>query len=123
MLRLVHPAREGQDPPTRRKRSPSPVFSLAGAEKQHLRATLHNLRRSFGTWGQLAAAVGVSVNVLTHAAADRTPRGSIALAYRVAKVASMSVESILSGTIATADRCPTCGHRAGDGRLVAGGAS
>lgn len=123
MLRLVHPAPEGQGSRTPKGRKALALF-LTLDERRHLRAALQNLRRAFGTWACLADAMGVREKLLEKAATYSNPQGSPALALRTAKVSGMSVEAILSGTLTTAGRCETCGHRVGDGRLVAaGGAS
>ena len=124
MLRLVHPAPEGQGPRTRKgRRRSSPL--LSHEESIHLRAALRNLARAFGTWDCLAEVLGFSTPTLHNAASANRPKASPALALRVAKVSGMSVEAILGGTLSAAGRCETCGHRIGDGRFVraAGGAS
>jgi hypothetical protein len=126
MLMLVHPAPAGQgiDPPGRRKGRHSSALNLSPTERRHLAAALHNLRRAFGTWACLADAMGVREDLLIKAASPQSPRpGSPALALLVARAAGMSVEAVLSGTLSAAGRCATCGHRVGDGRLAAGGAS
>ncbi|MFT3768513.1 MAG: transcriptional regulator [Minicystis sp.] len=117
MLRLVHPAPAGQgtDPPARRKGARAPSLSLTPDEARHVRAALHNARRAFGSWGCLAAVVGCGVNSL------KQSRPGLALAVRVAQAAGVSVEAMLSGALTAAGRCPTCGHRAGDGRIAAAG--
>ena len=125
MLRLVHPRPEVQGSRTpKRKGRKAPALFLTPDERRHLRVALQNLRRAFGTWACLADAMGVRVNILLDAAHSRNPQGSPALAIRAAKVSGMTVEAILTGTLSAAGRCETCGHRIGDGRLVAaGGAS
>ena len=115
MLRIVHPAPRGQgtDPPKRRKGSRSASLMLTVEERQHLRAALKNLRRRLGSWPAVAEAVGVDVGTLHHAAGARGTRGGLALAVRAAKVARVPVEAMLSGKLADADRCPTCGVKIG----------
>ena len=121
MLRLVHPAPEGQGPRTRRGRHSTALF-LTPDERRHLAAALHNLRRAFGTWACLADAMGVREELIKKAGSThRSNTGSPALALVVARTAGMSVEAILGGTLTAAGRCGTCGHRVGDGRLSAGG--
>lgn len=44
-----------------------------------------------------------------------------ALALAVARAEGVSVESILAGVLGDASRCPTCKHKAGDGRIAAAG--
>jgi|HubBroStandDraft_6_1064221.scaffolds.fasta_scaffold872250_2 hypothetical protein len=121
MLRLVHPAPSGQDPPKRRKGSRSPALSLTADEARHLRAAIVNLARAYGSRGCLAAVLGVAPDVLTRQ--KRHPSAALALA--VAKAAGMSVEAILGGDLSSMGRCPSCGSRVGDrpALALAGGAA
>jgi hypothetical protein len=118
MLRLVHPAREGQDPPKRRKGNRTPALSLTHEECQHVRAALRNAARACGGNKALALALGIPAGSM-HNFRLRKYRLSGTFAIRLAKVMGVSVESILSGAMADASRCETCGHRPGTGRLVA----
>lgn len=121
MLRLVHPAPSGQatDPPARRRGSRSPALCLTSDERRHLRASLQNLRRAYGTWACLAMAMDVPMQTLT--AAGQRGKGSAMLAIRAAKAGGMSVEAVLGGTLNPAGRCTSCGSRIG--AQGAGGAS
>jgi hypothetical protein len=114
MLRLVHPAREGQDPPARRKGARSPTLSLAVSEATAFRAALANVARAFGGYACLAAAVGVPVVTLHHA---RNPKRLPApgLVLRVARAAGMHAEALISPTLSTVGRCNACGARVGGG--------
>lgn len=120
MLRLVPPpGAQGQDPPARRRRGPSPALSLTIDESRHLRAAIVNAARAYGSHPCLAAAMGIPVSTLYN-----RKRHSAALALRLAAAAGISVEAVLGGKLSAAGRCAACGHRAGDGRLLAaGGAS
>lgn len=109
MLRLVHPAREGQA--TRPPRHPKTVMSLTDPERRALRIALKNLRRAFGSWSCLAEVLGVSA-ASVEAVANGHDRGSPGLALRAARASGVPIERILSGKLAAADRCPTCGHAA-----------
>jgi hypothetical protein len=123
MLRIVHPPRGGNggDPPARR-RSRSTGLSLTSDEARHFRAAAKNTARAYGGLRCLADAMRVAFTSLRHATYGSRRRPSAGLALALARAAGVSVESILSGALTAAGRCPTCGHRAGDGRLVAGGA-
>ncbi len=117
MLILVHPAPKGQDPPAaRRKGRHAPALSLTPDEVRHLRATLRGLARTFGSWAKLAKAMGVNLGTLTDAATAPRYRPSGTLAIRAARVGGMTVEAVLSGTLADAGRCQTCGARVGGDR-------
>jgi hypothetical protein len=123
MLRLVHPAPAGQgtDPPgARRRRRHAAALSLSAEEIQHLRATIRNTARAYGSLGCLAAVIGVPASTLT----PRRKRPSPGLALAVARAAGMSVEAVLGGALSSLGRCSACGSRVGDrpALSVAGGA-
>ncbi len=119
MLRLVHPAPEGQGPVTSKRRR-STSLRLTPDEVRHLAASLQNLRRAFGTWSCLADAMGIRESLLSMAGSPRKGKGgSPALALRAAKVAGMSVEAVLSGKLTAAGQCEACGARIGQGRVTA----
>ncbi len=118
MLRLVHPAPEGQGPRTPKGRRFAPCLSLTADERRHLRAALHNLRRAYGTWSCLADAMGVKLTTLARASRERNPQGSPAVALRAARAGGMSVEAVLSGKLTAAGQCETCGSRIGQGRAT-----
>jgi hypothetical protein len=93
LLRLVGQG-QGTDPPARRKGRPSPALSLTTDEARHLRASIRNVARTrFGTLTKLAAAIGVSPNVLT-----RKCRPHPGLAVALARVSEMSVDAVLGRT-------------------------
>ena len=118
MLRLVHPAPEGQGPVTSKRRR-STSLRLTPDEVRHLAASLQNLRRAFGTWSCLADAMGIRESLLSMAGSPRKGKGgSPALALRAAKVSGTSVEAILAGTLTAAGRCGACGSRLGQGRAT-----
>jgi hypothetical protein len=122
MLRLVHPAREGQgtDPPTRRKGYKAPALFLTADEARHLRATVKNVARAYGSLECLAAVLGIGPGVLTR----KSRRPSPGLALAVARAAGMSLEAVIGGKLSPAGRCEACGSRVGDRpQFVAGGAS
>ncbi len=118
MLRLVHPAREGQDLPMRRKGHKPAALTLTPEETRHVRAAIRNAARACGGRDVLATALNVPrKTVYEFCKSSRTISGTFAI--RLARVMGVSVESILSGTVTDASRCATCGHRPGTGRLTA----
>jgi len=124
MLRLVHPAPEGQAPARRRKGIRSAALILSTEETRHLRVAIRNAARAYGTLACLADAIGVPVHTIEQALYRKGKGPSGVLAIRVARAAGVAVETVLTGALNAAGRCATCGHRAGDGRavLTAGGA-
>lgn len=121
MLRLVRPAPEGQGigAPSRRKGARAPSLSLTAEEVRHARAALRNTARAYGGFACLAAVMGLTVDALHAASGNRGRNLSGTFALRLARAAGVSVEAVLTGVLGIAGRCPTCGHRAGDGRIVA----
>jgi hypothetical protein len=124
MLRLVHPAPEGQGPRAPRVR-PSRSLLLSDAEIRHVRAALRGALRAYGGRDVLAGVIGVPEDTLTGILTSSKHRASGTFAIRLASAIGASVESVLTGAMNEAGRCKTCGHRAGAGRVVAaaGGAS
>lgn len=118
MLRLVHPAPPDQAliRPKRSGSKPAALY-LTAEEQRHVRAALQNAIRAHGSFNALALALGMPRETLYGLSARRRSiQGTFAI--RLAKVAGVSVESILTGAITEVNTCPTCGHRPGAGRLV-----
>lgn len=110
MLRLVEPPKEGQEKSSS-YRPPSKLLRLTEPELARLRAALRSLKQLHGSWQALADATGVSANSLEHISC-RSQRASYAMALRIAKVANVSLEALLS-PLASIEICPTCGARKG----------
>ena len=120
-LRLV--AREGQgtDPPAVRKKKRHKIPPLALEEFGRLRSAVRNLYKQFGSsWSCIAAVLDVSAGGLQDIARGRN-RGSANVALRVARVAGISVEALLSGLV-DAGKCSHCGQKMPT-IIAAGGAS
>jgi hypothetical protein len=93
MLRLVHPQREGQDPPSaRRKGRRATALNLTLDEVQCVRAALRNLARAHGSWGYLAMVMGVPVKSLYQVAAPKGKRPSVAMVLLAARAGGTTVE-------------------------------
>ena len=125
MLILVHPAPAGQGPGTSKGRRPrpSPALILSDEEVRHVRAAVRNTARAYGGNAVLADVMGVPADTISGVLTSRKHRASGTFAIRLARAAGASVEAILTGAISEATRCTTCGHRVGEGRVAAGGAS
>ena len=123
MLRLVHPQREGQDPPSARRKGTKPAaLTLTREEQRHVRVAIRNTARAYGGNDVLAVVIGVPrATIHGFLKARSTISGTFAI--RLASAAGISVEAVLTGAIANVARCPTCGHRPEAGRAGAGGAS
>ncbi|WP_437639403.1 hypothetical protein [Sorangium sp. So ce854] len=77
-------------------------------ESAALRAVLQNLNRT-RTWAEIAREIGVCTNTVRHAGTGRSP-GSAGLALRVARLAGLSIERILTPGPVSSTACPTCGR-------------
>jgi hypothetical protein len=123
MLRIVHPAREGQGTrsPGGRRRPRSARLSLNAEELQHFRAALGNIARAYGSRACLAEVIGIPAQTLHHAA-DRRRRPCGMLVIRLAQAGGMSVEAVLGGALSPAGRCKACGTRIGTRPATTGGA-
>ncbi len=103
MLRLV-----GKDePPKKRYGRRIDVHRLTSDERKSFALSLRNLRASFGSWRNLAEAAHVNMSTWKRAAAGR---GSVGLAWQVAKAAGMTMEAILTTKLTIAGACATCGR-------------
>ncbi|MEO7329842.1 MAG: helix-turn-helix domain-containing protein [Minicystis sp.] len=115
MLRLVHPQREGKDPLSARRKGTKPAaLTLTREEQRHVRAALRNVARAYGGPDVLAIVLEVPrATVYGFCKARSTISGTFAI--RLARAAGVSVEAVLTGSVVTAGRCVTCGHRPGAG--------
>ena len=104
MLRLVHPAREGQSTRPSKGRH-APALRLTPEEGRHVRAALVNTARAYGGVAVLAQVIGVPAQTLWRHTGPRGLQPSGMLAIRLAKAAGMSTEAILTGQLTPAGRC------------------
>ncbi|MGK4000240.1 hypothetical protein [Sorangium sp. So ce1024] len=61
------------------------------------------------TWAEIAREIGVCRNTLRFVANGKTP-GSAGLALRVARLAGLSLDRILTPGPVSSTACPTCGR-------------
>lgn len=106
MLRLVHPAKQGQGTRTPKGRL-SPALYPTPEERQRIRAAIRNLARAYGGLDVLAAVTGVARKTLVGAGQQT----SYAVAVLVARAAGVPVEQILSGRPVVAGACAVCGRK------------
>lgn len=81
---------------------------LTPDEQAAVKVSLAFLRRRFGTWSSLAAAMGTNVYTVKCAAY----RGGVSagIALMAARAAKVPLEDILSGRWPTPGTCPHCGR-------------
>jgi hypothetical protein len=105
MLTLVHPARDGQDPPKRRPPRASSL-NLTSDEERQLRTVIRNVTPRHGALTQLAARLGVSPKALSP-----SRRLTPGLALALARDLRLSVDAMLSGKLTRVGKCPACGAK------------
>jgi len=82
---------------------------FSDAHRHMLAVAITSLKQSrFGTWRALAEALDMPQGTLHQVCAGRA--GSMALAYRVAALAGVPLDVLLTGKIVAADRCRECGQ-------------
>lgn len=86
------------------------TIDLTEREQLHIRNALHLLRVKFGTWRDLARMLKYDDSTVTNCAlGHRTVMAS--MAFRVARLAQISVDELLSGRYPLRG-CPRCGYDA-----------
>lgn len=86
------------------------MSDLNAKEQANVRAALQFLRSRCGGWEPLAKALRANSDNL--AVVGRGGAASASLAVRVAKLASVGVDDVLTGRFPEAGTCAHCGHRA-----------
>jgi hypothetical protein len=87
------------------------VSDLTKEEQANVRAALRFLKARCGTWKNAGKALRVHGNNLTTIAGGRREAGAV-LAVRIAKLASVGVDDVLTGKFPPAGTCPHCGQTA-----------
>ena len=82
---------------------------LSAEEQKNVRTALKFLRARCGGWEALGRILGFKDTSLAHVASGQ--RGSTAsMAFRVARLAKVGVDDVLSGRFPAVGTCPYCGH-------------
>lgn len=84
------------------------MSDLTAEEQQHVRTALRFLFQRCGGWQPLAKALGFGPTRAKQVAYGRPV--SPAMAFRVARLACVSVDDVLSGRYPDPKACPHCGH-------------
>ena len=82
---------------------------LTSKEQANVRAALQFLRSRCGGWEPLAKALGFKD--VTLRAAARGGNVSASVAFRVARMASVTVDDVVAGRFPEPGTCPHCGHK------------
>lgn len=92
----------------------STKYGLTKDEQTHVRAALQFLRRQLGDWASLAKALHMSRHTLMHQGGTKAV--TEVTAFRVARLAGVSVDAVLSGEFPEPGTCPYCGRGPKDDR-------
>jgi hypothetical protein len=106
MLRLVHPAKQGQEKRTSKGRR-SDVFTPTPEERARIQAAVQNTARAYGGYDVLSEVLRVPATTLYHVKV----KTSYAMAVLVARAAGIPVEQILSGKPHEVGACAVCGRK------------
>jgi|SRR5580692_12330026 hypothetical protein len=81
---------------------------LSQDEQKHVKTALAFLAKRYGTWGDLAKAMGLKRDTVVYA--GRKGAATAGVALRAARAARVPLEDVLSGTFPKAGSCPMCGR-------------
>jgi hypothetical protein len=85
------------------------VSDLTAAEQTNVRTALKFLRSRCGTWAAVSTALRLGGTTACNVAGGATV--SPLVAFRVARLANVSVDDVLTGRFPAPGTCPHCGHR------------
>lgn len=85
------------------------MSDLDEKEQNQVRTALHHLRRQFGTWAAVSDALHAGKKAI-EMVAGRRRSVTASLAFRVARLADVSVDDLLAGRFLPPGACPKCGH-------------
>lgn len=86
------------------------MTTLTAAEQANVRAALRFLRFRAGGWKPMAAVLGFKRKTLTNVSEGQAVTAN--LAFRLARVAGVSVDDLLAGRFPPPGACPHCGRLA-----------
>lgn len=89
--------------------SPRRLDELSTEEQASVQAALAFLRRRYGSWPKLAAALSFPAQSLWRSVKGRRQL-TAGLALRVARLAGVPTDEVLSGAWPKTGMCPHCGH-------------
>ena len=85
------------------------MIDMTSDEQKNVRTALRFLRARCGGWEPLAKLLGMKACTAGHVAAGR--KGvSARLAFRIARIAKVGVDDVLTGRFPAPGACPHCGH-------------
>lgn len=85
------------------------MSDLTVAEQTNVRTALKFLRARAGGWDNIAKALHFKARLIARIAENRTV--SPVVAFRVARLAKVAVDDVLTGNFPAPGTCPYCGHK------------
>jgi hypothetical protein len=86
------------------------MSDLTATEQTHVRTALKFLRLRCGTWAAVSKALRLGKNSACNVAAGANVTPLVA--FRVAQLAKVTVDDVLTGKFPAPGACPHCGQRA-----------
>lgn len=84
------------------------MSDLTAGEQTNVRTALKFLRTRAGRWEHLAKAMRLSEGTLANVLSGKAVTPLVA--FRVARLAKVSVDDVLTGRFPAPGTCPHCGH-------------
>lgn len=85
------------------------MSDLTTQEQAHVRTALRFMRTRFGAWAAVSQALQFKESTLANVMAGHPASASMAI--RVARLAGVPVDDVLTGKYPAPGTCPHCGHR------------
>lgn len=95
----------------RAPRTTDAVNTLSPEEQTNVQKALRVLRIRHGGWASVARQMSLKEDYVKDAASGRHKKPGAGLALRVARLAGVSAEDVLSGAFPEEGCCPMCGGR------------
>jgi hypothetical protein len=102
----------------RTPRQAAATADLTTEEQEHVRRAMQFLRVRCGGWAQLATVLRFKRSTTLDAGLGHGAV-SASMAFRVARLAAVSVDDLLTGKFPLPGTCPHCGHATEPGPSVA----
>ena len=93
----------------RESRAAAATADLTTEEQEYVRVAMRFLRTRCGGWEAVASVLRFSRHTVTDAGLGHGPV-SASMAFRVARLACVTVDDLLAGKYPPADVCPHCGQ-------------
>jgi transcriptional regulator with XRE-family HTH domain len=90
-------------------RSSNLATDLTSEEQRNVRTAIRYLHTNVRRWNSLGKAIGIQPDTIYRILNGRRSV-TAAMAFRVARLANVSIDDLLAGKTVPAGTCPHCGH-------------